>query len=172
MKAFLSIKIDRLAILVMIAIMVLILFLHGWSAKARRSALESAQQLTECQNFASKIQELQQKPDLVAVDLRSTSQIAKSVEDSMTKAEINPQSLIRIEPSPLRRIEKSPFARQPINIEVRDITMEQMIRFLFFLSTDHQLQTSDMRLHAPQSAQNVQETWNAELVLSNILFAP
>ena len=92
----------------------------------------------------------------------------------MQEAELPAAKLVRIEPRSAIRFEKTPFLQQPSHLELREVTLEQLIRFLYVLSFKSRLEATDLRVHAPRSVavESGPEHWNAELVLTNIIYSP
>ncbi len=174
LKNFLFSQTNRLPILLTVCLFILALFLYGELGKARRSAIEAAENSIACKDFSRKIVELKKKPELISGQMSSTAQIAQSVEAAMVEAAITADKLVRIEPRSATRFEKTPFLEQPSHLELRDVTMEQLVRFLHTLQTQNRLETRDLRLHAPRmlSIDSSPEIWSAELVLTNIIYSP
>jgi hypothetical protein len=164
----------RFPLLVLIGLFILALFLYGELRRLRRAAQEAADNAQRCQELAQRVIELKKKPELISGSMSSTAQIAQSVESAMIQAEISAEKLVRIEPRSGKRFEKTPFLEQPSHLEFREITLEQLIRFLHTLSTQNRLETMDLRIHASRSAaaESGPEIWNAELVLTNIIYFP
>ncbi|MDR1480177.1 MAG: hypothetical protein LBJ00_14675 [Planctomycetaceae bacterium] len=164
----------RLPLLILVGLVIFIFFLYGEFGRLRRAAYEAAGNSKACQELSRRIIELKKKPELISGSMSSTSQIAQSVEAAMVQADISSDKLVRIEPRSAKRFEKTPFLEQPSHLELRDLTMEQLIRFLHALSIQNHLDTTDLRLHVPRSVapETGPEIWNAELVLTNTIYSP
>lgn len=165
----------RLPILIMTVLLLLALFLNSERGKSERAAQEAAEHWGLCRDYSSKIIELKEKPVLVSSQTHSSAQIAQTIKSAMTFAEIPEENLVRVEPRSSKRIEKTPYLEQLSHLELQNITMEQLIRFLHRLSTLGQLEANDLRLR--ESAVSSPETtgleyWNAEIILTNLIFAP
>ncbi|MDR3198689.1 MAG: hypothetical protein LBU34_12550 [Planctomycetaceae bacterium] len=171
---FLMLPENRLPLLILTGLLILVFFLYGELGRSHRSALEAASNAKTCQELSKRIIELKKKPELISGNMSSTAQIAQSVESAMVQAEIPAGKLVRVEPRSAKRFEKTPFLEQPSHLEFREVTMEQLIRFLHTLSTQNRLETMDLRLHAPRSSasETGPEIWNAELVLTNTIYSP
>ena len=164
----------RLPLLLFVGLAVLALWLHGELGRAYRGALDAATNARICQEYSNRITELKTKPELISGKMSTTAQIAQSVEAAMQEADIPASKLVRVEPRSAIRFEKTPFLQQPSHLELHDVTMEQIVRFLYILSTKYRLEATDLRLHAPRSTQmeSGPEIWNIELVLTNIIYSP
>lgn len=173
-RKFLTAPENRLPLLILVGLTILAFWLHAELGRAHRGALEAATHAEICRKFSQRIMELKKKPELISGETSSTAQIAQSVEMAMQDAEIPAAKLVRIEPRSAIRFEKTPFLQQPSFLELHDVTMEQLIRFLHILSTRNRLETTDLRLHAPRSslAESGPEIWNVELVLTNTIYSP
>jgi hypothetical protein len=165
---------NRLPLLLFVGLSIAAFWLYGELGRAHREAVEAATSANTCQEFSSRIIELKKKPELISGKMSSTAQIAQAVETAMQEAEIPAEKLVRIEPRSAVRFEKTPFLQQPSHLELREVTLAQLIRFLHILSTRNRLETTDLRIHAPRSAasESGPERWNAELVLTNTLYFP
>jgi hypothetical protein len=174
MRTFFIAPENRLPLLILGGLLILAFFLYGELGRLHRAAIEAAGNAKTCQEFSRRIIELKKKPELISGRMSSTAQIAQSVEAAMVQAEIPAEKLVRIEPRSAKRFEKTPFLEQPSHLEFRDVTMEQLIRFLHALSTQNRLETTDLRLHGPRSvaSETGPEIWNAELVLTNTIYSP
>lgn len=164
----------RLPLLILTGLVILVFFLYGELGRLQRGASEAADNAQTCRELSRRILELKKKPELISGNMSSTAQIAQSVESAMVQAEIPAGKLVRIEPRSAKRFEKTPFLEQPSHLEFREVTMEQLIRFLHAVSTQNHLETIELRLHAPRStvSETGPEIWNAELVLTNTIYSP
>ena len=178
MREFFTRLENRLPIFLMIALAIVAVYLYGESRSAKRNADESVRQYNESREYAKKIIELRDKPELIVAELRSSLQIAQFIAAAMTVAEIPEENLIRIEPRGTQRIAKTPYLQQPFHLELQRITMPQLVRFLHHLSVHYRLETNDLRLHVlrehliKEEEEEGPELWNTELVLTNVLFSP
>lgn len=172
-KSVITARENRLPILLLIGLAIPAFWLYGELGRAYRGARETAAGAKMCREFSSRIIELKKRPERIAGKMSSTAQIAQSVEAAMLDAEIPAANLVRIEPRSAIRFEKTPFLQQPSHLELRDVTMQQLIRFLYALSTKNRLEATDLRLHAPHAApESGPEIWNVELVLTNTIYSP
>ncbi|MDO5554802.1 MAG: hypothetical protein Q4G68_13675 [Planctomycetia bacterium] len=174
MKKYLVSKENRVPVLLAIGLLILMFWLYGELGRFRREAISAATNAEACKIFSQKIIELKKKPELISGKMSSTAQIAQSVESAMQEAGITSDKLVRIEPRTAKRIEKTPFLEQQSHLELREVTMEQLIRFLHLLETKSRLEATDLRVHAPHSGvrDSGPEIWNAELVLTNTIYLP
>lgn len=165
---------NRLPLLILTGLVILAFFLYGELGRSHRAASEAADNAKTCQELSRRIIELKKKPELISGNMSSTAQIAQSVEFAMVQAEIPAGKLVRIEPRSAKRFEKTPFLEQPSHLEFREVTMEQLIRFLHAVSTQNRLEAIELRFHAPRSSalETGPEIWNAELVLTNTIYSP
>ncbi len=173
-RNFLTAPETRLPLLLFVGLAILAFWLSGELGRAYRGAVEASTNAQACQELSRRIVDLKKKPELISGKMSSTAQIAQSVEAAMQESEIPAAKLVRIEPRSAIRFEKTPFLQQPSHLELRDVTLEQLIRFLYALSAKNRLEATDLRIHAPRSSSSESgpEIWNAELVLTNTIYSP
>lgn len=154
--------------------------LGAWSrsqlAAGRQAAQAAAEDLAECQRLADEITRLGTRPQKASLEARSATELAKLVEQSAQAAALPQQALVQIDPQPARRVGETAYREQATRLELRDVTLRQLVTFLHGLSHDDLgMEVSDLRLRAPRDDKSVQptdETWTAEVTLTHLIFAP
>ncbi|HEV3006726.1 MAG TPA: hypothetical protein VGX78_19810, partial [Pirellulales bacterium] len=91
-------------------------------------------------------------------------------------AQIPSNCLVRIDPQPPRRLEDSAYKEQATHVDLREVSQQQLLRFLYELERgETPLRAKSLRLAAPAqvaTAAGSAETWGAELTLTYVVFAP
>jgi hypothetical protein len=166
---------DVLAAIVFIGL----LALAGWSycefTASCSDAAATASDLVACRNLARQIKTLRQKPVLVGTKARSSTEVAHSIETAAKGAGLPLTYILQIDPQSPRRLGNSAYQEQPTHVELRNVTLKQLLVFLYALANDCVgLNLSELRLGAPrdETTQGTDETWLAEVTLTHLIFAP
>ncbi len=137
---------------------------------------EANSQLQQCEQLASQIQSLQRQPGLAALGVDSPRSITARAEEASSRANIKPTSLVRIEPQSAVRLRDTDYRLRPTRFELRQVTLQQVLAFADAMR-DEAMGTTvrDLRLTATDESmgtQRVSAPWTAELVLTQLIFAP
>lgn len=172
-------KLNRQSVSIGTAWLVLIVIVFaGYAMMARNhNRLRDAQaQLRECKKLAQDIQALQQQPGFAALGVDSPRTITTRAEHAGQQAKIPPTALARIEPQSAVRLRDSPYRLRPTRLEIRRVTLEQIVVFTHALIDEAQGTTvRDIRLTAAEgNAEGAKEVdlWTAEIVLTQLIYSP
>lgn len=135
----------------------------------------AAQNLAECQRLAEQIATAQQAPQRASLETWSQDDLGTAVETAATDAQLPRDRVLRIDPQSPRRLGKSDYLEQATEVEFSAITLRQLVDFLFAVqSRDDQLDIGTLRLRVPHDSTSEQqpETWLAEIVLTQRIYAP
>lgn len=158
------------------ALVVLLAFAALELQSSRAAALAAVQNLAECRELASEISKLRGRPSQITLQAQSGAELARQIESAAQVAQVPNNCVVRIDPQPARRIGESPYKEQPANLELRAVTLKQLVQFLQTLQEGGAgLRTRSMRLIAPRqeaTAPSDAETWMAEVTLTSMIFAP
>ena len=142
---------------------------------SRAAAVVAAQNLRACETLVNKIAALSSRPSLAALHARSDTELTRRIEEQAAKALLPSQSILRIEPRTPQRIADTAYLEQPTSLELRGVTLQQLITFLvFLLDEETELRVTTLRLTAPRHETRYagQEQWSAELTLTYLIFSP
>lgn len=148
-----------------------------WSMHAAKGRLnEAMHQEQQCQKMTKEIKALLDRPGFAALGVDSPSTITARAEEAKQQANVQSESLIRIEPQSAVRLRDSPYRLRPTRLELRGVTLEQVISFTHGMIDEAQGTTiRDLRLtmvDGDAGQQNEAELWTAELVLTQLIFSP
>lgn len=138
-------------------------------------ARAAADSLAECQAIAADIATLRRQPSKVTLQAHSVTELSSQVEQAMKFAQLPANCLVRVDPQPARRMTASDFKEQPTSLELRAVTLKQLIQFLHKLESNGAgLRTKSLQLAASVkiAADGAAETWNVQVVLTSLIFAP
>lgn len=155
----------------------------GWCAWqwqiAEAEAVFARQQLAECERLARRIFRLRRAPARFEDSLRSNDALARLVEDGVKLAGVETRNISEISPGEPRRIGDTPYKEQLTTVQLREITLPQLIAFLLSVpEVDRAIQIGTVNLRAPiggnsaVSRQPTAELWNTELTLTSRFYAP
>lgn len=148
----------------------------GWSfgqlRSGRAAAETAARSLSDCEAIASQIRSLTERPAAAAAAELQVSLLTKGIERAAQSARLSPQSLVRISPQPLRRLADTAYQEKPTQLELRGLSLQQLMAFIHILSTDGSgLRVSALRVAAPRG-QEESELWDAQATLTYLVYAP
>jgi hypothetical protein len=166
----------RYAPLIVIAATMLIALAWSWQSldASAASAAGAAADLATCQRLAGRVAALSKtaRQDSAATEL-ATPDLARLIESAASTAGISPGSLIRIAPEPPRTREGRPYQEQSAEVVFHAVNVEQTVRFLYALSAAApDLRPTNLRLLAPTEGAQSSATWNAEIRLTRLIYAP
>jgi hypothetical protein len=158
---------------------IIVLVAAAWSTvfawNAHQQTESAAENLQACRRLASEIEELQRHAQHTSLVSRSLADLAKLVESAAKEAGISSDSIVRIDPQAARRVGDTDYQEQATLAELLSITLPQFKTMVEGLaSRDANLEVRTVRLRSPREASDVktEETWIAEMVLTQRIYAP
>ncbi len=151
---------------------------------ARAAALAAIRSHADCEELAAEIANLGDKPSYVTLQTQSTTDVAGRIETAAQFAQLPVNSLVRIEPQPARRLGDSAYKEQATHVELREVSLKQLVEFLHHLhglslpsgsGGDTSFRAKSVHLTTPPQTTRAgagTETWRVELTLTYLIFAP
>jgi hypothetical protein len=168
-------KIIRIGMLAIIGVALASLALAvQYAAACKSSATDAAVNLRQCTLLAREIEGLRTSPRQAALEVQSQQELASLLQQAGKSAKVPEAAVISIHPEATRRIAKTAYVEQPTRIELRQVTMGQIVNFLIEVtSRDLRILPTSLRLSAPR-AKGIAgaETWQTEVVLTHVVFSP
>lgn len=164
-----------LAVALYSGLVVLLIVSAAHMLRQKSAAAAAAFNHQKCKRLAAQLEALQAAPTHSSLRRRSSEDLASKVEQAARVAEISPDAIVRINPQASHRVGKSSYLQQPTSVEIRQVSTEQLAKFLQELSSaDSGLQATSLRLTAPRTVSGDQqrETWTVEVVLTHVFFSP
>jgi hypothetical protein len=148
-----------------------------WMTSAELSAQNSAENLQICKRLADQIKKMHTQPLRAALETRTSTELAGQIETSAKTANLRQNCILQIDPQTARRLGNTAYKEQPTMVELRDVTLKQLVVFLNALTDDQSgMDVAELRLESSRddsaNAQQTEETWLAEVTLSHLIFAP
>lgn len=154
----------------------------GWSAStwsaARRDAVESARDLRECQRLRDQIVAARAAPSVASERELRPADVSRALNDALRKADIEPDQLVRVAPaSPKRSTANSAYEERPTQLQLRDLTLKQIVRFIDELAGEPRsdgsasLGTRSIRLSAADASAKDGD-WSADVLIGYWIYAP
>lgn len=155
----------------------LVLVAAGYLAmRAAKGRLREAQlQEQVSQKMAKEIKSLLDRPGFAALGVDSPRTITARAEEAMDQAKVEATALHSIEPQEAVRLRDSAYRSRPTRLELRGVTLEQIISFTHGMIDEAQGTTiRDLRLTLSSGDDGGREIdlWTAELVLTQLIFSP
>jgi HPt (histidine-containing phosphotransfer) domain-containing protein len=141
--------------------------------KNQSAAMNAARDLEACVNAASRIHTLRQRPSLAGLEQLQSTELSRRIEQATRSANIDPaRSLLRIVPESPRRLGDSPYKEAPTQVSLRQVTMQQLIGFLYTLTpSDSGLQARSLRLSVPRQTDS-SDDWEVEATITYLIYSP
>ncbi len=146
--------------------------LDAWDAESR---LQRAQgELAEIEQKVQTIKNAKQKPQVAALDLESPDGIVNRINSALRAAGLPASTLKNQNSAEPTRIAKSEFAQRLVTINLQASRLIQIVKFCDALRDEETGSTvRDIVLSIPRgSGTGNQENWDAELVLTQMIFSP
>jgi hypothetical protein len=141
----------------------------------RDNAYAALQNLEDCRQLADQIEAIKTAPAQASLEQQTQQDLAKKIEQAAHIAEFPKSAIASITPQTGRRMGNSSLQAHPTSVQIREIPMKQLVRFLMELSSDESgLQATSLRLTAPRTAppSEAEERWSVELILTYLVFSP
>ena len=127
--------------------------------------------LTHMQIDAQRIAALRDRPQQATDRQRPNDELLAQVEHALKTAGVPVQLWQDSIPQPAQRLPQSPYQRYGTRLYFEAVTIEQVVRFACtLLAADPSLAVSSLHLVAPVQADPT--TWNVDLTVSYLVYAP
>lgn len=145
-------------------------------ASKERLAL-AAEQEQKSRGIAKEIQQLRDRPGFAALNVDSPHTITMRAEAARQQAAFPAAAVLRIQPQGAVQLRDSPYRMRPTRLELRGVTLKQVIQFAHAMIDESQGTTiRDLRLtlgnRSGNELENSLDYWTAEMVLTQLIFAP
>jgi hypothetical protein len=149
----------------------------SWNWLDGREALQlDGEQLANCNALAKRISELRSAPARVEETARTSAALARLIESAAQQAGLPTDRIVHVSPGEPRRIGDSPYLEQSTAVELRAITLQQLIELTVNIGrAAPQLQIPSVAIRTPPgdpNSSNAPELWNVQLTLTAHVFAP
>jgi hypothetical protein len=149
----------------------------GWEWTGRRQQLAVfRQQSQDSEALADKIDHLRQAPVKVEETTRAGDTFSKLVESVALEVGLASDRIVHVAPSEPRRIGDSPYLEQSTAVELREVTLRQLVEFSVALGRkEPRLAIPNVAVRIPPGDANPnkgRELWNVQMTLTAHVFAP
>jgi hypothetical protein len=148
--------------------------LCAWTAfsHAKNDADNSVRDAQICQQLASRIASLKTQPAMAGTSQQAIEELAALVQTSAQSFGIKADDIASIAPDAPTRLADSPYLEQSTTVELREITLGQLVDLLSALSNHRSgLRIKALHLTAPPQ-QIVGNAWSAEITVSSLIYSP
>jgi len=160
------------------AVLVLLLMLCAWCwleartlASNRSSYAHLTAHVERMDADSMAIQRLREVPKLAAERERPNDDLLAEVRDALAAAKVPADRWMGNDPSPAVRLPKTPYKRPSVRLLFEGVRSKQLVAFAHEIARrDTALSIRSLRLTAPPDRRD--DTWNADLVLSYLLYSP
>jgi len=164
----------RLLTVLALAIPAILAGLAWQAVSAAGQRLETARQdLESSREMVADITRLRRQPRIAALSEESPGEITERVSQAMQQASLPATALLQVQPQPAVRFNRSQYLLRSTQVELREVTLQQIVRFCVSLADASQgMVIRDLNLTEPRSAGVAEERWNAEITLTQTIFSP
>ncbi len=138
---------------------------------SRSAAVAAATDLHESQRLASRIRMLRAGPTSIAGAAGPEHDLRSRIAAAARSAGMRPASVGSIEEQPARRAGQSAYQARPTRVLLREVSLKEVITFLYALTDSTPLTLDDIRLSAPNEA-DAGPHWNVQATLSTVVYTP
>jgi uncharacterized membrane protein len=154
--------------LLQVILIIIIIWNIGWMAHQRKKMNISAQSAAECRVLAGSIESLRQQTPANSVKDLSTQKLGENLDAAMQNSNIDAKLLKGVYPQASRNINNSEYIQKSVTLELRKITMMQLVSFLCCLTESSGIKVRELRLRCPH--ENVPDNlWDAEATLTYLV---
>jgi len=145
------------------------------SRASRLRAADAIRNVQPCRELATRIKQLQAGPQRADLQSRSETELSRKIESAAEAVGLPRNYIVRIDPGEPRRVAESDYKDQSTEVEIRTVTLKQLVAFVDSITSDTGIQVNFVWLTSPApqtSAVHSAEKWNVQLTLTNLIFAP
>lgn len=144
-----------------------------WSqlSTAHADAASAADEWTRCQSLAQQLAAIGPAAPIDRTTAGPTA-VSHAIDQASKSAHLTPTSIARIAPEQPHRVTGTSLEEQPTRLELRDITLQQLITLLHTASAELPgARVSSLRLTAP-SQTHATSRWEVQATISRFADAP
>jgi hypothetical protein len=168
----------RTRLLILVALLMLAVYAIISVTGSRSAAIrltQASQDLNEVSAKLGEIQRLQHAPRIAALELESPAEIANRIANALESAGLSESNLMKEQPSAPQRVQRTDFQIRSTVIDLAPATLPQILRFCEALrDPETGTMVRDITLSPPPNEGNgeSEERWEAQLVLTQMIFSP
>jgi hypothetical protein len=123
--------------------------------------------------MTSEIERLNNAPRIASLEMESPDEISQRITSALKRLKSSATSLQSVDPQPPRRIAKSEYQIRATEVELGQVKLSDLARFITALTKDGQgLEVRDIVLSETRTASKTSETWTARLTLTQVIYSP
>ncbi len=146
-----------------------------WASSQQQLDCDQAQ-VASTIRLVHSIESLRRSPEKLETAARSADALAKLIESSAQQVGISLDRIVHVAPSEPRRIGNSAYLEQTTAVELRDVTLKQLVDLTRVVGQiAPRLTVPSISIRMPPSEANTlakAELWNAEVTLTGRLYEP
>jgi len=149
----------------------------GWDWTVGQQELASDQEhLAVCEELGGRIEIIRDAPVKVDETARTGDALAKLIESAAQQAGVDADRIVHVAPAEPRRLGDSPYLEQATAIELREVTLRQLIEMTLAIGRlAPRLKVGSASLRTPPGEPiqgDTRELWNVQLVLTAHIYSP
>lgn len=145
---------------------------HGRLRQSQAAVMSGRESLQDCRDAAQTIRMLRRRPAMAGSQEMQLTEITRRIEQAVQTAGASANDIMLIRSQPPRRVEDTVYKEKPTQVTLRQVTLQEVVRFLHELTGDDSgLRAGNLRLTAPRD-QQTGDTWSVEVTLTYLIYAP
>ncbi len=143
----------------------------NWMMRQRRSAIYAANNLAACEALRDQIKSLRDKPAVASTEALASQELGKRLAAAAERSKLPGGPPKDVFPQSERSVEDSPYLIKPTLLTLRQVPLEKLATFLYYLSEDAGLKVRDLSLRSPRG-EKAKDVWNAEATITYLIYKP
>jgi hypothetical protein len=137
---------------------------------AKSDAIAAVADARACRQLAARITSLKVQPTMAASSQEASEQLAARVQSSVQSLGISADTIASIAPDAPMRLGNSPYFEQATTVDLRGVTLAQLVDLICNLSSGSALHVKSLHLSAvPQQTNGL---WDAEVTVCSMIYSP
>jgi hypothetical protein len=170
---------NRITFLIGLGVLCLVVFdawaIWQWDSSRQQLDVDQ-QQLAAESRLADSIRALRRSPEKLEATARSADSLAKMIESAAQQVGLGTDRIVHVAPSEPRRIGNTPYLEQTTAVELRDVSLKQVIDLTQAVGhAAPRLTIPSISIRMPPGDSNSfskNELWNIELTLTGHMYEP
>ncbi len=161
---------------ILIGVMVAMIFAAAiwnvrWMMRRRRSANSAAGEHAACKEIKRQIELLRDRPAVASTEALASQELGEKIAQAARKARLSNGPPRDVFPQAGRPVGDTPYLIKPTLLTLREVSLQQLVAFLYHLTQDSGLNVRDLRIWIPHGRE-VKNVWSSEVTITYLIYKP